>query len=111
MYWLAPTEKDIGNRSVEKHLWATADELRAYRGLRSPRYSLPGLGLIFLCLAETSFSKCRAELQKDVTSSQVGDPKAYHAEGVLSLSEKGILCGLEQEFTTVWRGFERRAKG
>jgi hypothetical protein len=30
MQWIAPSEKDIATDTLEKRLWAAADQLRAY---------------------------------------------------------------------------------
>ena len=35
MRWIAPSEKDNANSSLEKRLWAAADQFRANSGLRS----------------------------------------------------------------------------
>ena len=47
MRWVAPSEKDIANETLEKHLWAAADQFRANFGLKAEQYSTPVLGLIF----------------------------------------------------------------
>lgn len=33
MRWVAPTEKDAANETLEKRLWAAADQFRANSGL------------------------------------------------------------------------------
>ena len=91
MHWVAPTEKDTANETLEKRLWAAADQFRANSGLKAAEYSSPVLGLIFLRFAEARFAKRRAELEMAGTSgrrstSRVDDPTAYHAEGVLFLT-------------------------
>lgn len=92
MQWIAPSEKDAANDTLEKRLWGAADQLRANSGLTSQQYSLPVLGLIFLRFAEVRFSARRAVLEKAETSgrraSRIDDPTAYHAEGVIYLSAK-----------------------
>jgi type I restriction enzyme M protein len=60
MRWVAPTEKDAANETLEKRLWAAADQLRANSGLTSAQYSTPVLGLIFLRFAEARFTQRRA---------------------------------------------------
>ena len=35
MQWIAPTQKDDGNETLENRLWAAADQLRANSGLTS----------------------------------------------------------------------------
>ena len=64
MRWVAPTEKDTANETLEKRLWDAADQFRANSGLKAGEYSGPVLGLIFLRFAEARFAKRRAELEK-----------------------------------------------
>jgi len=52
MQWIAPSEKDLATDTLEKRLWAAADQLRANSGLTSQQQSQPVLGLIFLRFAE-----------------------------------------------------------
>src|SRR5207245_10788562 len=90
MRWVAPSEKDTANETLEKRLWAAADQFRANSGLKAGEYSGPVLGLIFLRFAEARFAQRRAELEKTGSSarrgtSRIDDPKAYQAEGVLVL--------------------------
>ncbi len=108
MHWVAPSEKDAATGTLEKRLWAAADQLRANSGLTSQQYSLPVLGLIFLRFAEVRFAKRRAELLPSPSGRGAGgegaadrrrvnradDPTAYHAEGVLYLSEKARFATL-----------------
>lgn len=98
MHWIAPSEKDAANDTLEKRLWGAADQLRANSGLTSQQYSLPVLGLIFLRFAEVRFSARRAVLEKAETSgrraSRIDDPTAYHAEGVIYLSAKARFATL-----------------
>src|SRR5882762_6458718 len=91
MRWVAPTEKDTANQTLEKRLWAAADQFRANSGLKAGQYSTPVLGLIFLRFAEARFAQRRAQLGKASASarrgtSRIDDPKAYQAEGVLFLT-------------------------
>jgi type I restriction enzyme M protein len=90
MQWIAPSEKDTANGTLEKRLWEAADQFRANSGLTAAQYSQPVLGLIFLRFAEVRFATQRAKLDKTVTSSRRGsrieDPAAYHADGVLYLT-------------------------
>src|ERR1700735_4439703 len=89
MQWIAPSEKDTANETLEKRLWAAADQFRANSGLKSQEYSAPVLGLIFLRFAEVRFSAQRAKLETAAASSRRGsrleEPAAYHAEGILYL--------------------------
>jgi type I restriction enzyme M protein len=96
MHWIAPSERDNDNGTLEKRLWAAADQLRANSGLTSQQYSQPVLGLIFLRFADARFTLRHAELEKAAASggkgnlprrgSRAEDPTAYHAEGVLYLT-------------------------
>jgi type I restriction enzyme M protein len=89
MHWVAPAEKNPDSATLEKRLWAAADQFRANSGLKSQEYSAPVLGLIFLRFAEVRFIAQRAKLEKAGSSSRRGsrldDPAAYHAAGVLYL--------------------------
>ena len=100
MQWIAPSEKDTANQTLEKRLWEAADQLRANSGLTSAQYSTPVLGLIFLRFAEARFAKRRAnwrilprpreqgrgEGASRRGPSRIDDPGAYHAEGVIYLT-------------------------
>jgi type I restriction enzyme M protein len=98
MHWVAPSEKDTDAGTLEKRLWAAADQLRANSGLTSQQYSQPVLGLIFLRFADARFSVRRAELEKAGASTRRGsrldDPAAYHAEGVLFLTPNARFAEL-----------------
>ena len=63
MHWTAPSEKDTATDTLEKRLWAAADQFRANSGLSAAQYSQPVLGLIFLRFAEVRFAKQRAQLE------------------------------------------------
>ncbi|MBI3270970.1 MAG: N-6 DNA methylase [Planctomycetes bacterium] len=94
MIWIAPTEKDAATDTLEKRLWAAADQLRANSGLTSAQYSQPVLGLIFLRFAEARFAAQRAKLEKTTAAassssrrgSRLDEPAAYHAARVLYLT-------------------------
>lgn len=90
MRWIAPSEKDFSNTSLERRLWDAADQFRANSGLKAQEYSGPILGLIFLRFAEVRFASQRAKLEKAGASSRRGsrvdEPAAYHAENVLYLA-------------------------
>ncbi|MEO7299323.1 MAG: N-6 DNA methylase [Verrucomicrobiota bacterium] len=90
MIWIAPSGKDVTTDTLEKRLWAAADQFRANSGLSAAQYSQPVLGLIFLRFAEVRFSKQRAKLEKNSGSSRRGsrvdEPAAYHADGILYLA-------------------------
>ena len=40
MRWVAPSEKDTANQTLEKRLWAAADQFRANSGLNAGQYSI-----------------------------------------------------------------------
>ncbi|MGY6214164.1 type I restriction-modification system subunit M [Methylolobus aquaticus] len=90
MHWIAPSEKDTANTTLEKRLWDAADQFRANSGLKAQEYSGPILGLIFLRFADVRFAALRAQLEAEGASSRRGsrveEPAAYHAEGILYLS-------------------------
>ena len=90
MQWIAPSEKNTANHTLEKRLWDAADQFRANSGLTAAQYSQPVLGLIFLRFAEVRFAAQRAKLTKISASSRRGsrldDPAAYHADGILYLT-------------------------
>ncbi len=90
MHWIAPTEKDSTNGTLEKNLWSAADQFRANSGLKAQEYSGPILGIIFLRFADVRFTKHRTKLEKSSASSRRGsrvdEPAAYHAEGILYLT-------------------------
>ena len=90
MQWIAPSEKDSANGTLEKRLWDAADQFRTNSGLKAQEYSSPVLGLIFLRFADVRFAAVRALLDAGGVSSRrasrVDDATAYHAEGVLFLS-------------------------
>ena len=48
MHWIAPSEKDNGTTTLEKRLWAAADQFRANSGLTAAQYSQPVLGFFHL---------------------------------------------------------------
>src|SRR5512146_359979 len=89
MRWIAPSERDAAGETLEKRLWAAADQLRANSGLTAQQYSQPVLGLIFLRFADARFEARHAALKLTIAGSRRGsrleDPKAYHADGVVYL--------------------------
>jgi len=99
MHWIAPSEKDQANNTLEKRLWDAADQFRANSGLTAAQYSAPVLGMIFLRFAETRFEQRRVELEAAGASSRrsgsrVDDPAAYHAESVMYLPETARFAHL-----------------
>jgi type I restriction enzyme M protein len=90
MRWIAPTERNDADKTLENRLWAAADQLRANSGLTAQQYSQPVLGLIFLRFADTRFEARRDALRLTSVGSRRGsrleDPRAYTAEGVVYLA-------------------------
>jgi len=70
MRWVALTEKNTANQTLEKRLWAAADQFRANSGLKAGQYSTPVLGLIFLRFAEARFAQRRAQIERAGTSAR-----------------------------------------
>ena len=82
MQWIAPAERDTATDTLEKRLWAAADQFRANSGLTAAQYSAPVLGLIFLRFAEARFAQRRAELEATSTvTRQRGHVLAYDVRG------------------------------
>lgn len=118
MQWIAPSEKDIATDTLEKRLWAAADQLRANSGLTAQQYSQPVLGLIFLRFAEVRFAAQRARLEKASDSparrslgeggsrrgSRIDDPTTYHAEGVLYLAPNARFVTAEMAASAELKG-------
>src|SRR4030095_2809705 len=84
MHWVAPSEKDTTNGTLEKRLWDAADQFRANSGLKSQEYSAPVLGLIFLRFAEVRFAAQRANRlvpPRSVSIQTTRGESCYRAEG------------------------------
>lgn len=75
--------KDLS--TLEKRLWATADELRANSKLKSAEYSVPVLGLIFLRYADQKFTAAEKEVAGKASGRREIGAKDYHARGCLFL--------------------------
>jgi type I restriction enzyme M protein len=78
--------KDLS--TLEKQLWAAADELRANSKLKSAQYSVPVLGLVFLRYADQKFTVAEKEIAAKSSGRREIGPKDYHARGVLYLPQK-----------------------
>ncbi|TRX33722.1 N-6 DNA methylase [Flavobacterium sp. ZT3R18] len=52
-------------KKLENDLWASANSLRAYGGLKAADYAVPVLGLIFLRFAENKYTHYEAEIIKE----------------------------------------------
>src|SRR5258706_3317524 len=83
MRWVAPTEKDTANQTLEKRLWAAADQFRANSGLKAGQYSTPVLGLIFLRFAEARFGQRRAQPQKSPQPTRPGTSRPFTTEAFM----------------------------
>lgn len=70
---------------IGKHLWDSADELRANSGLKESEYSVPVLGLIFLKYADSRFAQVEAELAGKGSGRRQITKADYQAKGVMSL--------------------------
>jgi type I restriction enzyme M protein len=79
---------------IEKHLWASADELRANSKLKSSEYSVPVLGLIFLRYADHKFAAAEKELVGKGSARYVVGKEDYQAAGVLYLPPQARFSGL-----------------
>lgn len=79
---------------IEKKLWDAADELRANSKLKSSEYSIPVLGLIFLCYAGHKFAITEREIAgKGTGRRQIGSAD-YHAKGVLFIPDEARFSNL-----------------
>lgn len=97
MHWIATAARDTATATLEKRLWAAADEFRANSGLTAAQYSQPVLGLIFLRFADAKFAARRAVLEAAATGrrgSRVDDATSYHAAGVLFLPADARFAAL-----------------
>ncbi len=81
MRWVAPTEKDSADQTLEKRLWAAADQFRANSGLKAGQYSTPVLGIIFLRFAEARFAQRRAQLNFPSPSGRGAGGEGQSAQG------------------------------
>jgi type I restriction enzyme M protein len=70
---------------IGKHLWDSADELRANSGLKESEYSVPLLGLIFLKYADSRFSDAESVLAGTGTSRRKITKADFQARGVMYL--------------------------
>jgi type I restriction enzyme M protein len=70
---------------ISRHLWDSADELRANSGLKESEYSIPVLGLIFLKYADSRFSRAEAELAGKGSGRREITKADYQAKGVMYL--------------------------
>jgi hypothetical protein len=57
MIWIAPSEKDTANGTLEKRLWDSGEQFRANSGLKPQEYSAPVLGLILVRFGPVSQRK------------------------------------------------------
>ena len=52
-------------KKLENDLWASANSLRAYGGIKAADYAVPVLGLIFLRFADNKYSRFETEILKE----------------------------------------------
>jgi type I restriction enzyme M protein len=78
---------------IGKHLWDSADELRANSGLKESEYSVPVLGLIFLKYADSRFAQAEAELAGSGTGRRQITRADYQARGVMYLPPRARFKG------------------
>ena len=64
MRWVAPSKRDTANETLEKRLWAVADQFRDNSRLKPRQYSIPVLGLIILPFGEARFAQRRANIER-----------------------------------------------
>ena len=57
-------------KELEEKLWASADAMRAYGGLKSSDYAMPVLGLIFLKFAENKYAQHEEDILKEFDASK-----------------------------------------
>ncbi|WNN88628.1 type I restriction-modification system subunit M N-terminal domain-containing protein [Gloeocapsopsis dulcis] len=76
--------------AIERRLWEAADALRANSKLKSSEYSVPVLGLIFLCYADFKFTQAEKALTQSKENS-----RRRRSVGKLELSGAGrvVLTG------------------
>jgi type I restriction enzyme M protein len=73
---------------LENKLWDAADELRANSRLKSSKYSVPVLGLIFLRYADHKFSVAEQELAGTSTGRRRISKTDYQARGVMYVPDE-----------------------
>ena len=76
--------------AIEKRLWEAAIALRANSKLSSSEYSVPVLGLIFLCYADFKFTQAEKVL------AQAQDSRRRRSVGKLDYQARGVLYLPEQ---------------
>src|SRR6266571_3696928 len=97
MRWVAPTEKDTANQTLEKRLWDAADQFRANSGLKAGQYSTPVLGLIFL----RAFSRVRLPGQAAMISTRAEKPSfASSSSQSVQVSPKARTSATPRRATT-----------
>jgi len=82
---MAEDRAKVDIHDIGRHLWDSADELRANSGLKESEYSIPVLGLIFLKYADSRFSQAEAELAGKGTGRRQITKADYQAKGVMYL--------------------------
>jgi len=82
--------------NIESRLWDAADELRANSKLKSSEYSVPVLGIVFLCYADHKFQAAAKELEGACSGRRRIGPADYQARGVLYLPDAARFSVLIQ---------------
>jgi type I restriction enzyme M protein len=80
---MAQIQPKVDIYGIARHLWDSADELRANSGLKESEYSIPVLGLIFLRFAESRFSQVEEELAGTGSGRRQITKADYQAKGVM----------------------------
>ncbi len=74
----------IASNKIEKCFWNGADSLRANSSLNTAGYSLPVLGLIFMCFADQHFSVAEQEMKSQL-------PQRTRSIGILNYQARGVM--------------------
>ena len=72
---------------IERRLWDAADSLRANSKLKSSEYSVPVLGLIFLCYADYKFT----QVEQDLAAQSQESSRRRRTVGKLDYQARGVL--------------------
>ena len=84
------------NNDIERHLWETADQLRANSSLMPSEYSSPVLGLLFLRYAENRYAEAELRIGEVGLGARRKIAKEdYHAEGIIFLPPEARFSCLQ----------------
>ncbi len=84
MRWVAPSEKDTANETLEKRLWAAADQFRANSGLKAGQYSTPVLGLHFRFPGHEKFPRVASPIGEIPGVGKCGWLKKFSPDALLA---------------------------